>query len=145
MTRKTPYAWERLRKTISCERKNVFAIYVSFCKIDTFPLGVFSISDLNLRNLKGTGNTASGWIFLLGWTILLTTISALDNVPLAHVRATRHNCHMTVIFSPDDGPDSWSARESLAMLWAGKIRAAWVLLSRRQVIWNLARSPQNPG
>ncbi len=50
-----------------------------------------------------------------------------------------------VISSPDDGPDSWSARESLAMLWAGKIRAAWVLLSRRQVLWNLARSPQNPG
>ncbi len=40
--------------------KTFFAIYVSFCKIDTFPLGVFSICDFNLRNLKGNGNAASG-------------------------------------------------------------------------------------
>ncbi len=42
-------------KITSCERKNFFAIYGSFCEIDTFPLGVFSIRNFNLRNLKGNG------------------------------------------------------------------------------------------
>ncbi len=46
------FAW----KTTSCERKNFFAIYGSFCEIDAFPLGVFSIRNFNLRNLKDNGN-----------------------------------------------------------------------------------------
>ncbi len=37
--------------------KIFFAIYGSFCEIDVFPLGVFSIFNFNLRNLKGNGNT----------------------------------------------------------------------------------------
>ncbi len=36
-----------------------FEIYVSFCKMYVFPLGVFSIFNFNLRNLKGNGNTAT--------------------------------------------------------------------------------------
>ncbi len=40
-------------------KKNFFAIYRSFCEIDAFPLGVFSIRNFNLRNLKGNGNTPS--------------------------------------------------------------------------------------
>ncbi len=39
------------------KKKNVFAIYRSFCEIDAFPLGVFSIGNFNLRYLKGNGNT----------------------------------------------------------------------------------------
>ncbi len=44
-------------KTTSCERKNVFAMYDNCCAIDAFPLGVFSIRNFNLCNLKGNGNT----------------------------------------------------------------------------------------
>ncbi len=33
-----------------------FAIYGRFCEIDAFPLGVFSMRNFNLRNLKGNGN-----------------------------------------------------------------------------------------
>ncbi len=40
-------------------RKTFFAIYGSFCEIDTFPLGIFSILNFNLRNLKGNGNAPS--------------------------------------------------------------------------------------
>ncbi len=36
-----------------------FEIYVSFCKIYVFTLGVFSIFNFNLRNLKGNGNAAT--------------------------------------------------------------------------------------
>ncbi len=43
-------------KITSCECKNFFAIYGSFCEIDMFPLGIFSIHTFNLRNLKGNGN-----------------------------------------------------------------------------------------
>ncbi len=32
-----------------------------FCEIDVFPLGVFSIRNFNLRNLKGNGNTVSDY------------------------------------------------------------------------------------
>ncbi len=46
-------------KTTSCERKNFFAIYGSFCEIGAFPLGVFSIRNFNLYNLKGNGNAAT--------------------------------------------------------------------------------------
>ncbi len=34
-------------------------IYGSFCEIDAFPLGVFSIRNFNLHNLKGNGNAPS--------------------------------------------------------------------------------------
>ncbi len=54
------YSFFRIaQKTTSCERKNFFAIYGSFCEIDAFPLGVFSIRNFNLRNLKGNGNAPS--------------------------------------------------------------------------------------
>jgi len=33
--------------------------YEIFCKIDMFPLVVFSIHNFNLRNLKGNGNAAT--------------------------------------------------------------------------------------
>ncbi len=33
--------------------KTFFAIYGSFCEIAMFPLGVFSIRNFNLHNLKG--------------------------------------------------------------------------------------------
>ncbi len=49
-------------KTTSCEGKNIFAIYGSFCEIDAFPLGVFSIRNFKLRNLKDNVNTATAFI-----------------------------------------------------------------------------------
>ncbi len=39
--------------------KTFFAIYGRFCEIGAFPLGVFSIRDFNLHNLKGNGNASN--------------------------------------------------------------------------------------
>ncbi len=46
------------KKRFHCSFANYsfFAIYGRFCKIGAFPLGVFSIRDFNLHNLKGNGN-----------------------------------------------------------------------------------------
>lgn len=49
--------------SISLPEKTSHAIktslqYVSFCEIDSFPLGVFSILYIDLHMLKGNGNTA---------------------------------------------------------------------------------------
>ncbi len=57
------------RKTTSCERKNFFAIYGSFCEIDAFPLGVFSIRNFRLRNLKGNGNEPCGTMVYINSTV----------------------------------------------------------------------------
>ncbi len=48
--------FELPEKTPHASVKTFFAIYGSFCEIDAFPLGVFSIFNFNLRNLKGNGN-----------------------------------------------------------------------------------------
>ncbi len=41
-----------------------FLIYGSFCKIDVLPLGVLSIRNSNLCNLKGNGNAAKVILFV---------------------------------------------------------------------------------
>ncbi len=54
-----PFHFRMPEKPPHASVKNFFAIYGSFCEIYTFQLGVFSIRNFYLRNLKGNGNAPS--------------------------------------------------------------------------------------